>query len=202
MSQLLNAQHGCLPEATDCVDVAEAMTYNEWAQLLETTNPDTGELYTPDQFNVINYNDLGTAMLQDAIFARASWLAEGSNEDTAVKFLKATFKGWMYCRDNADACARLVVEAGTALGLGHQTWQMNEVNALIWPARTGLASSIPTPGITRSPRLRRAESCSTTPRADAYRVDLAQRPSTRSAASRRPRRHWTKAVVEITPGGV
>ena len=37
---------GCARPHTDCVDVAEAMIYNEYAQLLETTNPDTGELYT------------------------------------------------------------------------------------------------------------------------------------------------------------
>src|SRR4029453_16127573 len=34
MSLLINAQHGCAEDATNCVDVAEAMVYNEWAQLL------------------------------------------------------------------------------------------------------------------------------------------------------------------------
>ena len=43
------------------------MVYNEWAQLLEATDPDTGELYQPDDFNVIDYNDIGMAMLQDAL---------------------------------------------------------------------------------------------------------------------------------------
>jgi hypothetical protein len=45
-------------------------------------NPDTGELYQPEDLNVIDYNEVGTAMLQDAIFARASWLEDG-NEDVA-----------------------------------------------------------------------------------------------------------------------
>ena len=31
-----------------------------------------------------------TAMLQDAIFARASWLAEEGNEDVATRFLRAS----------------------------------------------------------------------------------------------------------------
>jgi len=31
-----------------------------------------------------------------------------------------------------------VLDNGTALGEGHQTWQMNEVNALIWPAPGGI----------------------------------------------------------------
>ena len=59
------------------IDVAEAMIYNEYAQVLEAKNPETGELYKPTDLNVINYNDVGTAMLQDALFARASWLAAG-----------------------------------------------------------------------------------------------------------------------------
>ncbi len=39
------------------IDAAEAMTYNEYAQVLETVNPDTGELYQPSDFNVVNYTD-------------------------------------------------------------------------------------------------------------------------------------------------
>ena len=57
------------------IDVAEAMIYNEYAQLLEAKDPETGALVQPTDLNVINWNDEGTAMLQDAIFARASWLS-------------------------------------------------------------------------------------------------------------------------------
>ena len=41
------------------IDAAEAMTYNEYAQVLEAVNPDTGELYQPEDFNVVNYEDVG-----------------------------------------------------------------------------------------------------------------------------------------------
>ncbi len=51
------------------IDAAEAMTYNEYAQVLETVNPDTGELYQPEDFNVISYEEIGVGMLQDAIWA-------------------------------------------------------------------------------------------------------------------------------------
>ena len=51
------------------IDAAEAMTYNEYAQVLEAENPETGELYTPEDFNVISYEDVGVGMLQDAIWA-------------------------------------------------------------------------------------------------------------------------------------
>ena len=60
------------------IDAAEAMTYNEYAQVLEADNPDTGELYTPDDLNVVSYEDDGVGMLQDAIWADAGRLDERS----------------------------------------------------------------------------------------------------------------------------
>jgi NitT/TauT family transport system substrate-binding protein len=120
------------------IDVAEAMIYNEYAQLLETTNPETGALYSPDDLNVIDWNDYRVAMLQDALFARASWLAEGNNRDVAVRFVRASLKGWIYCRDHAADCVQYTTDAGSALGAGHQAWMMNEVNALIWPSPDGI----------------------------------------------------------------
>jgi NitT/TauT family transport system substrate-binding protein len=120
------------------IDVAEAMTYNEYAQVLEAKNPDTGELYKPEDLNVIDWNAEGTAMLQDAVFARAAWLSQPGSEEIATKFLKATFEGWIFCRDNADKCVEHVLAVGTTLGKGHQAWQMNEVNPLIWPSPNGI----------------------------------------------------------------
>lgn len=120
------------------IDVAEAMTYNEYAMVLEAKNPDTGQLYQASDLNVIDYNTVGTAMLQDAVFARKAWLEQPGNEDIAVKFLRATFKGWIFCRDNPDKCVEHVLAAGTTLGKGHQDWMMNEVNPLIWPSPSGI----------------------------------------------------------------
>jgi NitT/TauT family transport system substrate-binding protein len=120
------------------VDAAQAMIYNEYAQVLEQINPDTGELFQPEDLNVIDFNDVGTAMLQDHVFANADWLAEEGNEEIAVKFLKASFKGWMYCRDNFEECVDIVLENGTTLGASHQAWQLNEINKLIWPSPAGI----------------------------------------------------------------
>jgi NitT/TauT family transport system substrate-binding protein len=122
------------------LDVAQAMIYNEYAQVLEAKNPATGQLYQPTDFNVLDFNDpaVGTAMLQDQIFARDSWLKQGSNADVATRFLKATFKGWAYCRDNQQKCVDIVLKAGSQLGASHQAWQMNEINALIWPSPNGV----------------------------------------------------------------
>lgn len=120
------------------LDAAEAMIYNEYAQLLEAENPDTGELYQPDDFSVIDFNEVGTAMLQDAVWVNADWIAEEGNEDIAVRFLKATFRGWIHCLDNFDECVGVVLDNGSTLGESHQAWQLNEVLGLVFPASSGI----------------------------------------------------------------
>jgi NitT/TauT family transport system substrate-binding protein len=120
------------------IDAAQAMDYNEYAQVLEATNPKTGKLYQPSDFNLISWDAEGTAMLQDAIWANTAKLDSDKNyQNTTVKFIEASLKGWAYCRDNPEKCRDIVVAKGSKLGATHQLWQMNEVNKLIWPAAAG-----------------------------------------------------------------
>ncbi len=120
------------------LDAAQAMIYNEYAQVLEAVNPETGELYQPSDLVVIDFNDVGTAMLQDHVFAREAWLAEEGNEDIAIRFLAASFKGWQFCRDNFNECVQVVLDNGPTLGHSHMSWQLNEINKLIWPSPAGI----------------------------------------------------------------
>ena len=159
------------------LDVAQAMIYNEYAQVLEAKNPKTGALYTPADLNVVDFNDpsVGTAMLQDQIFASDKWLKTGTNADVATKFLQASFKGWIYCRDNPQKCVDIVLSKGSQLGASHQAWQMNEINALIWPSPAGI-------GLLDKALYDQTISIATTygvlkaaPSADATRTDLAQK---------------------------
>jgi len=120
------------------IDAAEAMTYNEYAQVLEAVNPDTDELYQPEDFNVVNYEDVGVGMLQDAIWADGERLGDDAYRDIAVRFVTASLQGWAYCRDNVEACRDIVVAKGSKLGDSHQLWQMNEINKLIWPSPNGV----------------------------------------------------------------
>jgi NitT/TauT family transport system substrate-binding protein len=190
MSLLLNEE----------IDVAEAMIYNEYAQVLEAENPETGELYQPDDLNVIDYNEVGTAMLQDALFARASWLAEEGNEDIATRFLRASFRGWIYCRDNPDDCIQYTVDAGSTLGAGHQAWMMNEINALVWPSPAGI-------GILDEALWQQTVDISLesgiipeAPSDDAFRTDLAQ-AALDGIEEEATGEGFTKGTVEVTPGG-
>jgi NitT/TauT family transport system substrate-binding protein len=122
----------------DEIDAAEAMIYNEYAQVLEAVNPDTGELYQPEDLSVIDFNEVGTAMLQDAVWVNAEWIAEEGNEDVATRFLTASFQGWIHCLDNFDECVQVVLDNGSTLGQSHQEWQLNEILALIFPATNGI----------------------------------------------------------------
>jgi NitT/TauT family transport system substrate-binding protein len=120
------------------IDAAQAMSYNEYAQLLEAKNPATGKLYTPADFAVIDWKQNGSAMLQDAVWANTGKLSDPAYQQQTVKFLAGTIKGWAFCRDNPEKCRDLVVAKGSKLGKSHQLWQMNEVNKLIWPAAGGI----------------------------------------------------------------
>jgi NitT/TauT family transport system substrate-binding protein len=120
------------------IDAAQAMSYNEYAQVLEANNPATGKLYLPSDFTVIDWNKEGTAMLQDAVWASTERLKDKAYQETTVKFLTATIKGWAYCRDNPESCRDMVVAKGSKLGASHQLWQMNETSKLIWPSSKGI----------------------------------------------------------------
>ena len=118
------------------IDAAAAMTYNELAQVLESKNPATGKLYTLKDLNVIPMQNQGTAMLEDNLFTTQDWL--NGHRDIAMRVVAASERGWIYCRDHVAECTNIVVKNGTALPHGHQLWQMNEINKLIWPNKLGI----------------------------------------------------------------
>jgi NitT/TauT family transport system substrate-binding protein len=184
------------------LDAAQAMTYNEFAQILEAKNPATGNLYQASDLNVISFNDVGTGMLQDAIFARESYLAKPGNEDIAAKFLAASLKGWIYCRDNSQACVDVVLKNGSTLGASHQAWQMNEINALIWPSPNSIgtldsAAWDQTVEIATTYKVLKSQ-----PTEGAFRTDLNQKALEMLGTDVETKgESWAKTTVELKEGG-
>jgi NitT/TauT family transport system substrate-binding protein len=184
------------------VDAAAAMTYNELAQVLESANPATGRLFQLSDLNVITMESAGTAMLQGGIVVRGGWLRSKKNQETTRRFLEASFKGWIYCRDHPKEAVEIVLQNAPTLGRGHQTWQMNEINALIWPAPRGIGLMDPV-AFSRTARIAQdfGEIKKVPP--GVYRTDLA------TAATRALQRDgldvygrgWRKAAVAVTQGG-
>jgi NitT/TauT family transport system substrate-binding protein len=183
------------------IDVAEAMIYNEYAQVLEAENPETGELYQPEDLNVIDYNDEGTAMLQDALFVRKAWLEQSGNEDVATRFLEASFRGWIFCRENPDKCIEYTVDQGSTLGAGHQAWMMNEINPLVWPSPSGIGMMDQALWDQTVAVAVEAGIIPEAPPAEAFRTDLAEKALANMTDVDTKGADFTKGTVEVTKGG-
>ena len=185
------------------VDAAAAMTYNELAQVLETKNPKTGKLYPLSDLNVITMEKAGTAMLEDGVFVQGDWLKDTANLDIAKKFLGASFKGWVYCRDHLEECTNIVLKNGPTLGGGHQTWQMNEINALIWPASLGVGVMDPKAFARTAAIAKQFKVISKPATKAAYRTDIAKGALALLAKQKVDvtGKKWKAAVVKVTAGG-
>jgi NitT/TauT family transport system substrate-binding protein len=199
--QIVAQQFDMVAFAAGEIDAAQAMIYNEYAQVLEMKNPATDQLYQPEDLNVISWEEYGTSMLQDAIFASEAWLGQEGNEATAVSFLKASFRGWIYCRDNPEPCVDIVLKSDAALPKGHQTWQLNEVNGIIWPAPNGI-------GITDEAAFDRTVEVATAGKiltkpveGQAWRNDLAEQALAALGDADTKGESWQKATVTLTEGG-
>lgn len=202
--QLVQQNFDMLALISGEIDAAQAMIYNEYAQVLETVNPDTGELFQPDDLNIINWNDVGTAMLQDALWADADRLDDDpAYHATAVKFVEASLLGWIHCRDNPEECVDIVLDNAPTLGQSHQTWQINEISALIWPSPLGVGVMDPdlwaqTVEVATSEGI-----LASAPDDDAYRPEIAWEAVTnlRNAGVDVIGNNWQPVEVELLPGG-
>jgi NitT/TauT family transport system substrate-binding protein len=184
------------------VDSASAMTYNELAQVLESTNPATGKLFKLSDLNIIPFQKVGTGMLEDGMFATASYLKSAANRKTATKFIGASLAGWIYCRDHVKKCVQFTLKAGPTLPKGHQTWMMNEINKLIWPNTTGIGI-MDTAAFTRTAHISKQFKVIKKPPSGAYRTDLAK-----AAVKGLKKRgmdvlgkHYKPITVILKPGG-
>jgi NitT/TauT family transport system substrate-binding protein len=183
-------------------DTASAMTYNELAQVLETKNPATGKLFKLSDLNVIPFEKVGTGMLEDGVFVNGSWIKSAKNQDIAKRFLGASLAGWIYCRDHVSECTNIVLKNGPTLGHGHQLWQMNEINKLVWPAPKGIGIMDPA-AYARTVRISKQFGVIKKTPSGAYRTDLA-----RAAVAGLKKQglnvtgsSYKAIVVKVTPGG-
>lgn len=185
------------------VDSASAMTYNELAQVLETKNPKTGKLYTLKDLNVIKMQNVGTGMLEDGLFSTAKWLSSPANQATAVKFIGASLAGWIYCRDHPAACVNMTLKEGPTLPKGHQTWMMNEINKLIWPAARGGIGVMDAAAFKRTAKISQQFGVIGKAPKGAYRTDLAKKAVAELKAQGLDvyGRKWKAPVVHVTAGG-
>ena len=176
------------------------MIYNEYAQLLEAKDPETGALVQPSgaqrhQLERRGHRDAPGRDLRPRFVAVAA-----GNEDVAVRFLKASFQGWIYCRANPADCVAVHAQERLHPRAGHQAWQLNEVNALIWPSPNGIGIMDPALWQQTVDVSLGAEIIKEAPPADAYRTDLAQKALAEITDDTKGT-DFQKGVVEVTEGG-
>lgn len=193
------------------IDAIEAMTYNEYAQLLETTNEATGKPYTAADLSVVSYEDEGVGMLQDAIWADQDKLSDPAYCGQALALVEGALKGWSYCRDNLEDCRDIVMKQNPPYGgSSHQLWQMNEINDLIWPSPDGVgiidqAAWDRTAEISQQTKNLDGKTVITkAPDAESYTNDIVEAALAKLAAdaSFDPKGlDFKKATVTVNPGG-
>jgi NitT/TauT family transport system substrate-binding protein len=79
------------------------MTYNEYWQVI-----DAG--IKPEELVTFKYQDLGVATLEDGLYVLEDRLADPAFQETMVKFVRASMKGWKYAEANPDEAALIVLE--------------------------------------------------------------------------------------------
>lgn len=109
------------------LDVASAMTYNEYMVVLESGVPEA-------DVAVIDMNDEGVAMLEDCLFASTEWL--DGNKELAAKFLKASIKGWADACSDPEAAAQIVFNLvdQSSTTLEHQVSMAKKIAESVAPA--------------------------------------------------------------------
>ncbi len=140
-------------------------------------------------------------MLQDAIFASDAWLKQSGNEDIAVKFLRASYKGWISAattrRSASTSCSSTTPSSPRATRRG----MLNEVNGLIWPSPNGIGM-IDKAAFDRTVQVALDGKILTKPvEGTPWRNDLAQKALDSMTGVDTKGTSWQKSVVTLTEGG-
>ena len=177
------------------IDAAEAMTYNEYAQVLEAENPETGELYTPDDFNVVSYEEagVGDAAGRASGPTPPSWRPTRRTATSPCASWPRRSRAGPSAATTPTPARSIVLAAGSQLGASHQLWQMNEINKLIWPAEGGIGI------IDQAAWDRTVEIAQSTPNLEGDTVLTAAPRRARSRTTSSPRRSPCSAATSTPP---
>jgi NitT/TauT family transport system substrate-binding protein len=97
----------------------------------------------------------------------------------------------------------ITLQYGPTLPKGHQTWQVNEINKLIWPNTAGIGIMSKTDYTRTATISKQFGVISKAPTAGAYRTDLAAKAVAQLKASGVDvnGKNWHAAMVMLTAGG-
>jgi NitT/TauT family transport system substrate-binding protein len=111
------------------LDVASATLWNEYNVLLE-------QGLTPDDLNVIHYDDYGTAIPRGTLITTESMVKD--HNDLVQRFVRATLKGWQDAFTNQpaaiDATMKYVLQGTEQSSRRHQELMLQQMAQLDLPA--------------------------------------------------------------------
>jgi NitT/TauT family transport system substrate-binding protein len=111
------------------LDITAGYTFNELGQIIAGGTP-------LSKLDLYNFTQDGTSIIEDQLFGNGAYVA--AHPDVATKFVAASLRGWVYCRDNPQACVNMTVHGGALAPEQALLYQMNEFNKLLWPAPNGI----------------------------------------------------------------
>merc|ERR1719253_72708 len=106
------------------------MKYNEKGRLLQLLSPE-GELYQEEDLATFSPSELGVVFLHSVFFTTREYLEK--NRGLLKRILRATMRGWLFCRENEEACVKTHPVADA-----HATYQLRNINEITWPSPEGL----------------------------------------------------------------
>lgn len=108
----------------DELDVASAMVYNEYYNVLESG-------YKPEDLNIIDYAEYGLDFPGDTLFTTTNLVI--NDPDLCVRMLRASLKGWQYAIEHQEEAAEIVLkydQTGVQTRK-HQLSMMKEIAKLV-----------------------------------------------------------------------
>jgi NitT/TauT family transport system substrate-binding protein len=120
---LVSQGYGVTPFLNDEVDVASAMSYNEYYTILESG-------IRREDLNIINYANFGLDFPGDTLFTSRALLEQ--NPDLCVRMVRASLRGWQYAIEHPEEAVDSVLkhdQTGVQTR-AHQMSMMTEISKL------------------------------------------------------------------------
>ena len=83
------------------IDIASAMRYNEYHQVLEAG-------VRAKELNIFNYSDMGLNLPEDGVYVHKNFLKK--NPEACAKLVEASLKGWKYAFAHKDETVKLMTQ--------------------------------------------------------------------------------------------
>lgn len=122
------------PFLNDELDVASAMSYNEYYTILENG-------IRPEELDVIDYADFGLDFPGDTLFTSRAQVEQ--DPDLCVRMVRASLRGWQYAIEHPEEAADIILkydQTGVQTR-AHQLPMMTEIAKLVLPAGSQLGRS-------------------------------------------------------------